>query len=207
MSRRRKNGTNVAPLSNESAVGVSTAPPPDPATLANLQFAYKGEMNTDARYSEFAKEADEEGYAPVASLFRAAARAEAIHARNHEKVIIGLGEAPKTNPEPPVVKSTRENIEAALKGETYQRDEMYPSFLHQARSVQNQAAARTFQLAQRAEAEHATLFAQALEQLERLRGDTVTYYICPVCGFTSAAAPASRCLVCSKPTNWFEKVS
>jgi rubrerythrin len=30
------------------------------------------------------------------------------------------------------VKSTRENLEAAVKGETYERDTMYPDFLKQA---------------------------------------------------------------------------
>ena len=207
MSRRTRNAitgpsslTNASPSS--SAVAVE-----DSISLANLQFAYKGELNTEARYLAFAKEADEEGYAPVASLFRAAARAEAIHARNHEEAIVGLGESPKANPETPLVKSTRESLEAAVRGESYQRDEMYPAFLHQARSERNQPAARTFQLAQRVETEHAVLFTQALEDLERLRGDATPYYVCPACGFTSANAFSSRCPVCSKAANGFEKVS
>src|SRR5690348_12838623 len=66
-------------------------------TLENLQAAYDGESNANAKYLAFAKRADEEGYTKVASLFRAAARAEAIHINNHAKVIKQLGATPKAD--------------------------------------------------------------------------------------------------------------
>jgi rubrerythrin len=186
---------------------VSEAPSAqESATLANLQTAYNGETNAHARYLAFAKEADEEGYAPAASLFRAAARAEEVHAKNHAEVIRGLGAEPKATVEAVIVKSTRDNLGTAIKGEIYERDEMYPAFLHQARLERNQPAGRTFHLAQKAETEHAALFTQALQELERLRGEAIVYYVCPVCGFTSAKADGSRCPVCSNPTDRFEKV-
>ena len=56
-------------------------------TLDNLQAAFNGESNAHASYLAFAAKADEEGFAPVASLFRAAARAEERHARNQSEVI------------------------------------------------------------------------------------------------------------------------
>ncbi|MGC8494772.1 MAG: ferritin family protein, partial [Syntrophobacteraceae bacterium] len=40
-------------------------------TLDNLMTAYNGESNARARYLAYAKEADQEGYGKVASLFRA----------------------------------------------------------------------------------------------------------------------------------------
>ena len=52
-------------------------------TLKNLLAAFNGESNASARYAAFAVKADEEGYLKVASLFRAASRAEQIHAANH----------------------------------------------------------------------------------------------------------------------------
>ena len=58
-------------------------------TLDNLQAAYNGESNPHARYLEFSKQADKEGFPSVATLFRAAARAEEVHANNHAKVKIG----------------------------------------------------------------------------------------------------------------------
>ena len=56
-------------------------------TLNNLQIAFDGESNAEARYLAFAEKAEAEGYGKVASLFRAASHAEAIHARNHSEVI------------------------------------------------------------------------------------------------------------------------
>ena len=65
-------------------------------TLENLMEAYGGERNAAHRYLKFAKKADEEGYGKVASLFRAAAKAEQIHAANHAEVIRQLRERART---------------------------------------------------------------------------------------------------------------
>ncbi len=48
--------------------------------LDNLQTAYNGECNASARYLAFAKKAEAEDYGEEATLFRAAARAEQVHA-------------------------------------------------------------------------------------------------------------------------------
>ena len=78
-----------------SAVAHDAAPVSETATtIDNLQTAFNGESNASARYLAFAKKADEEGYGEVASLFRAAAKAEEIHARNHAEVIEKLGSTP-----------------------------------------------------------------------------------------------------------------
>src|SRR5512132_4304578 len=75
-----------------AAPNASSAAPEQ--SLANLQAAYNGESNAHARYLAFAKKAEEDGYAGTAALFRAAARAECIHAENHAKVIRKLGAEP-----------------------------------------------------------------------------------------------------------------
>src|SRR3974377_2141144 len=125
------------------------------STLDNLQAAFNGESNARARYLAFAEKADKEGYGAVASLFRAAARAEEIHARNHATVIKNLGGTPTADVKAPAVKSPKENLDAAIQGESYERDQMYPEFLKQARAEQKSAAVETFNLAKTAEAEHA----------------------------------------------------
>ena len=177
------------------------------ATLENLQAALSGEMNAKARYQQFAAKADEEGYGAVASLFRAAALAEGIHAGNHGKVIVKLGDAPLVKFEIPDVKSTRENLEAAIRGEIYERDEMYPAFIEQARADSQAAAEHTFALAMAVEAEHARLYTAALNNLEQMRGGARTYYVCPVCGFTSEQPEFELCPVCSTPVEQFQKES
>jgi rubrerythrin len=176
-------------------------------TLDNLQAAFNGESNAHASYLAFATKADTEGFAPVASLFRAAARAEEHHARNHSEVIRKLGATPVAIIAPPSVKSTRENLEAAIQGETYERDVMYPNFIAKAREDGEGDAVSTFQFALAVEAEHAQLYTAALKNLDSLRGGKpVTYYVCPFCGSTTAKAGFGLCPVCSTPEDEFEEI-
>jgi len=51
-----------------------------------------------------------------------------------------MGDIPVAVVETPVVRSTRENLEAAIRGEVCERDQMYPAFLQQARAAGNHAA-------------------------------------------------------------------
>ena len=177
------------------------------ATLDNLQAAFNGESNAHERYLAFANKADEEGYGPVASLFRAAARAEEIHARNHAAVIRKFDVTPRMKLEIPVVNSTRENLGVAIQGETYERDQMYPGFVEQARLEGAKAALQTFEFARLAEAEHARLYAEALSDLENMRGASRVFYVCPVCGFTAAKLDFARCPTCLTPEEQYEEVS
>ena len=174
-------------------------------TIQNLQAAHNGEHNAHLRYLAFAKKADEEGYCQVAALFRAAARAECIHAENHARVIEKLGAKPNAPMEETPVRSTRENLMAAIEGETYERDIMYPEFLHIAEREKVPAAVRTFQYALEAETEHARLFADALGNLPKMTRKTA-YYVCVVCGFTAEQADFSRCPVCNNPKERFEVI-
>jgi len=168
-------------------------------TTDNLQTAFNGESNANARYLEFAKRADKDGYPSIASLFRAAARAEEVHAGNHARVLRKLGVEPKKAIEPVAVKSTRENLEAAVKGESYERDTMYPDFLKVARTEANSDAIETFNLAKAAEAEHARLYGEALTKIDTLKGKTAKYYVCTVCGFTTTKIDFEKCPVCFNP--------
>lgn len=176
-------------------------------TLNNLQTAFNGESNAHAKYLAFATKADEEGYGAVASLFRAAARAEEIHAANHAEVIKKMGGTPAAKVEKPDVKSTKENLEAAIKGESYERDVMYPDFLKQARAERNKDAIQTFNYAKTAEAEHAKLYTEAQSKLPGLKGAGVTYYVCSVCGYTTMKLDFSKCPSCFSPKEKYEKVS
>lgn len=176
-------------------------------TLDNLQSAFNGESNANARYLAFAKNADEEGYGQVASLFRAAAKAEEIHARNHAEVIVKMGSQAVLTLEPIQVKTTRENLKAAVEGETYERDTMYPGFIEAAKRDNASAAIRTFTLAMRVEAIHAVLYQDALNHLEERRGANHTFYVCPDCGNTLEELSILKCLICGHPKSGFIAVS
>ena len=82
-------------------------------SIDDLKAAFAGESQANRKYTAFARKADQEGHAQVAKLFRAAAQAETVHALNHFNA---LGE----------VKSTAENLEAAIAGENYEVVSMYP---------------------------------------------------------------------------------
>jgi len=201
-------GTSRVLLALFAACALSGASHAATTTLQNMQAAFNGESNAHARYLAFAKQADTEGYGEVASLFRAAARAEQIHARNHAAVIKELGATPQANLESPNVKSTRENLEAAIKGETYERDTMYPEFLRQARTDSNKNAVRSLNLAKTAEAEHAKLYAAAVADLEHLKGTQgKALFVCPVCGFTTREVNFTKCPSCFTPKEKFEQVA
>ena len=177
-------------------------------TIDNLQLAFTGESNANARYLAFARQADEEGYPSVATLFRAAAKAEQIHANNHAEVIKKLGAVPTGRVEPPIVKTTAENLEVAIKGEIYERDTMYPEFLRVARQEGAESAVlRTFNYAKSAEGEHAKLYTDAKTKLPWLKGLLETYYVCEVCGYTTTRLDFEKCAACGNPKDKYIAVS
>ena len=177
-------------------------------TLDNLQAGFNGESNAHARYLAFAEKADQEGYGEVGSLFRAAAKAEAVHAANHAAVIKEMGGTAQAKIETPAVKSTKENLEAAIKGESYERDTMYPEFLKQARAEGNRDAVQTFNYAKTAEGEHAKLYSEALNNLPKLKGSKAKdYFVCTVCGYTTSKVDFAKCPSCFTHKDKYEKVS
>ncbi len=185
----------------------STAAPASSKTLENLQTAFDGESNANAKYLAFAKKADDEGYKKVASLFRAAARVEEIHKNNHADVIKKMGGVPKADVKPADVKTTAENLKGSIEGETYERDKMYTDFLAEARSSGNTDALRTFNFAKTAEGEHAKLYAEALANLEAWKADKATFFVCSTCGFTTPDATIQKCPVDFTPKEKFESIS
>jgi rubrerythrin len=182
------------------ALPAAAAAPDSAQTIKNLNAALNGERNAHAKYLAFAEQADEEGYGAVASLFRAAAAAEEVHGNNHEKAMRTLGGNPEVKVETPVVHSTRENLEAAISGETHEYKSMYPEFVNQARQGPFVPAIVTFEEAQRTEEVHAKLYQDALRDLDKLKGSGPrTYYVCSVCGYTVTELNFEKCPNCLKP--------
>jgi rubrerythrin len=176
-------------------------------TLDNLQVAFHGKSNAHHRYVAVAKKADDEGYREVASLFRAAARAEQIHASNHGAVIRKLGAVPKATIETPAVASTRENLQVAIVGEMYERDQMYPALIREAKASKNSEAIRTFTYALKTEAEHFRLYSEALKNLDEMHGKSRTYFVCGVCGYMTENLNFLRCLVCGVTKDRYTAIS
>ena len=150
-------------------------------TYKNLMAAFAGESQANRKYLAFAKQAEKEGYNQVAKLFRAAAEAETIHAHSHLKAAGEIG-------------STTDNLKAAVTGETYEFESMYPPMISQAQSDGNKAAEQSFTYANEVEKVHADLYNKALENLEN--PDESDYFVCPVCGYTCAGHHPDKCPVC-----------
>jgi rubrerythrin len=166
-------------------------------SVNNLMSAFEGESNANASYTEFARRADADGLHGAASLFRAAARAEQIHANNHARSIRHLGGELTAASHHVEVKSTLENLKAALSGEQHEIDSMYPEFLKQAEACNNTTAIRTLDWALEAEKSHARLYSEAIALVEGGEtdswvGTTRDFYVCAVCGYTSETREGER---------------
>jgi rubrerythrin len=166
----------------------------DSKTDENLQEAFAGESQANRKYLFFAEKADKEGYPQVARLFRAAADAETVHAKNHLNVLNGVG-------------STEENLVAASEGEHHEFTGMYPPFIEEAEKEGNAKAKRTFEYANKVEEVHHGLFQEALKAVkEGAEMKEEPYYVCPVCGYTAAGEAPEKCPVCGAPAKSFKKI-
>ncbi len=150
-------------------------------TEQDLKDAFAGESQANRKYLAFSKKAEQEGYKRAAKMFRAAAAAETVHAHNHLRELGG-------------VKSTRENLLAAISGESYEFQKMYPAMISDAKAENKSGALRSFNLANEVEKVHAALYQKALDSLDQKLD--VDYYVCSVCGHTAEGSAPDECPVC-----------
>ena len=163
-------------------------------TDENLQEAFAGESQANRRYLFFANKADTEGYPQIARLFRAAAEAETVHARNHFNAMDGIG-------------STKANLNAGVIGEHQEFTGMYPRFIEQARIDQYRRAEVTFDWANKVEEIHHSLFEAALKALESgeaMKDDPI--FVCQGCGNTVEGEAPDTCPICGAPKSAFTRV-
>jgi len=163
-------------------------------TQENLETAFAGESQVNRRYLFFADKAEKEGYPRIARLFRAAAEAETVHARNHLKTMGGIG-------------STKDNLQVAIKGELYEFTKMYPGFIEQAKAENNDDAQTGFDWANKVEKIHHRLYQKALKDLEA--GKEIKdepYFVCQGCGYTVAGEAPEKCPICGAPRSKFKRV-
>ena len=162
-------------------------------TEKNLQGAFAGESQANRKYLFFAEKADKEGQPQIARLFRAAADAETVHAKNHLNALDAIGD-------------TKANVMAASVGEHYEFTRMYPPFIETASQEKNAKALRSFEYANEVEKVHHKYFEAALKALNagtKLKEEP--YYVCQVCGNTVTGTPPDVCPICGT-SHQFKKV-
>jgi len=160
----------------------------------NLREAFAGESQANRRYTFFAEKAEKEGLKQVARLFRAAAEAETVHARNHFNAMDAVG-------------SSVDNLSAGVIGEHLEFTRMYPVMIDKAAEEENARAQKSFEWANAVEEIHYNLYQEMLKLIKaKQTPKDEVYYVCPVCGNTVAGNAPDTCPICSTPGSKFKKM-
>lgn len=152
-------------------------------TTEDLETAFSGESQAYQKYVAFGKKAAAQGFTNIAKLFQTTADAELIHAVGHMRSMDMIGD-------------TVANLQAAIDGETYEYQLMYPPMLDHA-VAEDHKAKRMFGYAISAEEVHAQLYTKALEAVREGKDlDVSLFYLCPVCGYIELGHRPEECPVC-----------
>ena len=165
------------------------------ATVENAKEAYAGESQANRKYQAFSDKAADEGFRNIATLFKAASEAEAIHAKKLLKVLGAIG-------------STQNNLKESIAGETHEFTEMYPGFVKVAESEKKTDAVLAFTYAMKAEQVHAKLYEKALALLEA--GNDMgreKIFLCPVCGNIELGKSPEKCPICGVFGKQFREIT
>ncbi len=165
------------------------------ATIENAKAAYAGESQANRKYLAFSEKAAEEGFRNIATLFKAASEAEAIHAKKLLKVLGVTG-------------TTQDNLAQSIAGETHEFTEMYPGFIREAEAEKKTDAVLAFTYAMKAEQVHAKLYEKALSLLKS--GSDMgreKIFLCPVCGNIETGKAPDKCPICGVFGKQFREVT
>ena len=130
-------------------------------TERNLKDAFAGESQANRRYLYFAAKADVEGQNDVAALFRSTAEGETGHAHGHLEYMETVGDPATGLP----IGRSRDNLKAAVAGETHEYTDMYPGMAKTVRTEGFDEVADWFETLAKAERSHANRFQRALDSL------------------------------------------
>ncbi len=150
------------------------------------------------RYIHFANQAENEKLNNVARLFRAIAHAEYVHAGDHfqelkhldggfvanSMAVFGPGDSAK-------------NLKLAIAGETYEIEEMYPTYIEVAKFQGENGAQRSFEWSYSTEKMHKMLYEKALKSVNSEKDvDLGPIQVCEVCGYTLEGEAPEICPIC-----------
>ena len=159
-------------------------------TLYNLKMGFEAESKASMRNRTFAMKADQEGFPQMASLFRAVAEAEEVHAYHHERFLGAISD-------------TQTNLESAFEHENFATN-AYPEIIKTATEENNPAVAKQFSFVRDVEREHARLYKKAIDYM--VSEESTAYYVCTVCGDIEDGNAPDECPICGAPKDKFKKV-
>ena len=168
-------------------------------TAANLRSAYGGESMAHMRYIAWGDKAESDGFPNVARLFRAISRAEQAHATGHFKAMKNVaGGFSVTSGGGFGLCSTSDNLAGAIEGETFEINEMYPTYLAVANLQRENAAVKSMGYAVAAENIHAAMYTKAKKAVDAGKDVKLgPIQICTNCGHTIEGGHIpDRCPIC-----------
>ncbi len=164
-------------------------------TEDNLHEAFAGESMARNKYDYFAKVARKQGYHYIAKIFEETALNEMQHAKEHFKLLKGIGD-------------TKTNLKEAVAGELYEHTEMYPKFAEEAEKEGNEDAARLFKAVSKVEEKHRERYEKLLKRVEEdtvYKRDKPITWKCSKCGHKhEGKEPPKECPCCKHPLEYFE---
>jgi rubrerythrin len=176
-------------------------------TVKNLAKSFVGESQARNRYTFYASIARKEGYEQIAEIFQLTADNEREHASWLMKFINELKkddtsiDTIQIEAEVPTVRgTTAENIKAAIGGETYEFEEMYPGFADTADKEGFKEIARRLRNIAVAEKHHAERYTKLLKEVEAgtfFKKDKEVWWVCRECGYAHfGKTPPEKCPSC-----------
>jgi rubrerythrin len=164
-------------------------------TEENLKAAFAGESQARNKYTYWAKIAQKENYLYIAKIFEETAMNEMQHAKDEFKMLNGIGD-------------TKANLKAAIEGENFETEEMYPNFAKDAEEEGNMEAARLFKQIAKVEKEHRDRYKKLLEMVENgtvFKRDKPIRWKCAKCGYIhTGTEPPEKCPSCKHGKHYYE---
>lgn len=166
-------------------------------TIENLKQAFSGESEARNKYTFFASVARKQGWLEIAQIFEETAKNEKEHAEIIMKLLKGIGD-------------TGANLQAAIKGESYEFQEMYPGFLKVAEEEGFTEAAKYFKEVAEVEEHHAKRFQELYNMLEKgelTKKPSVTKWKCNECGYVyEGNQPPDVCPLCGHSHEFYTPI-
>ncbi len=178
-----------------------------PITAGNLRNAHGGESMAHMRYITWGAVARDEGFPNIARLFQAISFAETVHAQNHFRHLRNqVGDALCSSAAIFGLGKTSQNLQGGIDGETFEINEMYPTYLETARLQGEKGAEQSFFYALSAEKTHAALFQKAKTAVDSGGNDIALgpVQVCNVCGWTHEGDAPDKCPICGAPRTKFQ---
>lgn len=187
-------------------------------TIQNLAKAFIGESQARNRYTYYAKTATKEKYEQISAIFLETAEHEREHAKWLFRLInqlkndlkLELDELTVEGVVPTILGTTIDNLKAAIAGEHYEYETMYPEFADIADKEGYPEIAKRLRAIAIAEKRHEDRYAKLLKEVENKtvfkKKEGVTW-ICSKCGYHhEGETPPNTCPACSHPSSYYYKM-